>query len=69
MQSNWKNIYFQHFYDHFRSQLRRASDRLAIFLTDLAGRTVKKSPSSEGPEFETRRAQQKCHRCIQAFLA
>ena len=61
MQSNWKNIYFQHFYDHFRSQLRRASDRLAIFLTDLAGRTVKKSPSPEGFGFEFQKPQQESH--------
>ena len=64
MQSNWKNIYFQHFYGHFKSHLRRASDRSAIFLTDLAGRTVKKSPSPEGPRFESRQPQQKCHRSI-----
>ena len=51
-------------YSHFRSHLRRASDRSAIFLTDLAGRTVKKSPSPEGPGFESRRGQQKCHRSI-----
>ena len=65
MQSNWKNIYFQHFYGHFKSHLRRALDRSAIFLTDLAGQTVKKSPSTEGPGFESRLAQQKCHRSIQ----
>ena len=28
-------------YGHFRSHLRRAQDRLAIILTDLAGQTVK----------------------------
>ena len=64
MQSNWKNIYFQHFNAHFKSHLRRASDRSAICLTALAGRTVKKSPSPEGPGFESRRRQQKCHPSI-----
>ena len=64
MQSNWKNIYFQHFYGHFKSHLRRASDRSAIFLTDLAGRTVKESSSPIGPGFESRRRRQKGHRSI-----
>ena len=64
MQSIWKNIYFQHCYGHFKFHLRRASDRSAIFLTDLAGQTVKKSPSPECPGFESRRGQQKCHRSI-----
>ena len=41
MQSDWKNTYFQQSYGHFRSHLRRAPDRSAIILTDLAGRTVK----------------------------
>ena len=61
MQSNWKNIYFQHFYGHFKSHLRHAPDRSDIFLTDLA---VKKSPSAEGPGFKSLQAQQKCHRSI-----
>ena len=64
MQSNWKNIYFQHFYGHFKSHLRHASDRLSIFLTDVAGRTVKISPSPEGSGFESRQGQQKCHQSI-----
>ena len=64
MQSNWKNIYFQHFYGHFKSHLHRAPDRSAIFFTNLAGQTVKKSPSAEGPGFKSLQAQQKCHRSI-----
>ena len=59
VQPNWKNIYFQHFYGHFRTHLHRASDHSAMFLTDLAGRTVKKSPSLEGPGFESRRRNKK----------
>ena len=64
VQPNWKNIYFQNCYGHFWSHLHRASDHSAIFLTDLAERTVKNSPSPEGPGFESRRAQQKRHRSI-----
>ena len=64
MQSNWKNIYFQHFYGHFKSHLRRAPNRSTTFLTDLAGRTVKKSSSPMGPGFESRRRRQKGHRSI-----
>ena len=52
------------FNGYFSSSLRRAPDRSATFLTDLAGRTVKKSTSPEGPGFESRQPQQKCHRSI-----
>ena len=52
-------------YGHLCSPLHGALDRSAIFLTDLAGQTVKKSPSLEGPGFASRRPQQKCHRSIE----
>ena len=64
MQSDFKNVHFEQSYGNFRSPLRHASDRSATFLTVLAGRTVKKSPSPIGPGFESRRRQQKGHRSI-----
>ena len=64
MQSDFENVYFEQSYGNFRSPLRHASDCLATFLTALAGRTVKKSPSPIGPGFETRRRQQKGHQSI-----
>ena len=44
--------------------LHSASDLSAIFLTVLAGRTVKKSLSPLGPGFESRGRRQKGHRSI-----
>ena len=64
MQSDWKNVNFQHRYGHFRASLHHASDHLAIFLTVFAGRTVKISTSPRGPGFESRRPHQKGHRSI-----
>ena len=64
MQSYWKNVQFEMFYGYFSSSLRRASDRSATFLTDLAGRTVKKLASPIGPGFESRSRRQKGHRSI-----
>ena len=55
MQSDFKDVHFEQSYGNFRSPLRHASDRSATFLTVLAGRTVKKSPSPIGPGFESRR--------------
>ena len=62
---NQKIVSFQQSYGHFKSFLHSAPDRSAIFLTDLAGRTVKKPPSTKGPGFESRRRRQKGHRSIQ----
>ena len=64
MQSDFKNVHFEQSYGNFRSPLRHASDSSATFLTVLAGRTVKKSPSPIGPGFESRRRRQKGHRSI-----
>ena len=47
-------VNFQQTYGHFKSLLHSAPDRSAIFLTDLAGRTVKKLPSLKGPGFDPR---------------
>ena len=51
-------------YAHLCSVLHGALDHSAIFLTVLAGRTVKKAPSPKGPGFESRRRRQKGHRSI-----
>ena len=61
MQSDWKNVSLKESYSHSKLCLHRAPHRSAIFLTDLAGRTVKFSPSPRGPGFESRQLQQKCH--------
>ena len=44
--------------------LTSALDHSAIFLTDLAGRTVKNCRSPRGPRFEPGRPQTKIHRSI-----
>ena len=64
MQLDCKNIISKETYSYYKLYLHRASDRSAIFLTVLAGRTVKESPSPIGPGFESRRRQQKGHRSI-----
>ena len=64
MQSDWKYIQSYQSYGYFKSPLHHAPDRSAIFLTDLAGRTVKGSPSPKGPGFESRLRQQKGHQSI-----
>ena len=46
------------------SALDSALDCSATFLTDLAGRTVKKLASPIGPGFESRSRRQKGHRSI-----
>ena len=61
MRSVRKNVSFKESYSYFKLRLHRASDRSAIFLTVLAGRTVKLSPSPRGPGFESRQLQQKSH--------
>ena len=65
---NQKIVSFQQSYGHFKSFLHSAPDRSAIFLTVLAGRTVKKSLSPIGPGFDSRRRQQKGHRSISFML-
>ena len=45
--------------------LSSALDRSAIFLTDLAGRTVKNCHSLRGPRFEPRRLPTKLHGSIE----
>ena len=64
MQSVRKNVSLIESYSYFKLHLHRASDRSAIFLTVLPGRTVKKSPSPIGPGFESRHQQQKGHRSL-----
>ena len=51
-------------YSHFSSFLQHASDRSANFLTVLAGRTVKISPSPIGRGFEPGRRQDFSDRSI-----
>ena len=51
-------------YSHFSSFLHHASDRSANFLTVLAGRTVKISPSPIGRGFEPGRRQDFSDRSI-----
>ena len=58
-QSHWKYVHFQQSYVYFDLPLHHAPDRSATFLTDLAGQTVKKLPSLEGPRFESRRRYKK----------
>ena len=61
---NSKNVTFQQSYINSKLSLHSALDRSATFLTVLAERTVKKSPSPIGPGFESRRWRQKGHRSI-----
>ena len=68
MQSDWKIVNFQLRYGHFRASLQHASDHSAIFLTDLAERTVKVSASPRGPGFESRRHHNFSDRSIENHL-
>jgi len=61
MQSDWKNINFQNNYGYFSLDLHGVPDCSAIFLTVLAGWTVKNSLSPKGSGFEYRWPQQICH--------
>ena len=55
-------------YSYFSSFLHHASDHSANFLTVLAGRTVKLSPSPRGPGLESRRPHQKCHQSTDYYV-
>ena len=66
MQSDWPYMHSYQSYAYFKSPLHHAPDHSAIFLTVLAGRTVKNSLSPRGPGFDSRRRQQKGHRSIES---
>ena len=53
MQSDFENDHFEQTYGNFSLSLHHASDRSAIFLTVLAGRTGKTLPTLKGPGFES----------------